>query len=192
LEIRIIPITDEPIAEWRDGLELGPNEIGEIVVRGPQVTRSYFNHIESTRLAKIAAGEQDCYHRMGDLGYLDERDRLWFCGRKSQRVITASGTLYTIPCEAVFNTHPRVARSALVGVPGDKGNILVLCVEPEAGVRKAEHAKIRQELLALGAQHAHTASIQHILFHKGFPVDIRHNAKINRERLALWAQRQLP
>ena len=191
IEIRIIPITDEPIAQWRDELALPTNEIGEIAVRGPQVTSSYYNREEATRLAKIAVGADGFYHRMGDLGYLDERGRLWFCGRKSQRVNTAQGTLYTIPCEAVFNTHPRVSRTALVGVPAHGACTPVLCVEPEAGVRKSEHTTIKSELLALGGQHAHTAAIRHILFHKRFPVDIRHNAKINRERLALWAQRRV-
>jgi hypothetical protein len=46
-------------------------------------------------------------------------------------------------------------------------------------------------LLALGARQAHTRAIQTILFHPNFPVDIRHNAKIFREKLALWAARQL-
>ena len=191
IEIRIIPITDEPIAEWRDELAQPPNEIGEIVVRGPQVTCSYYNREESTRLTKIAAGNHGCYHRMGDLGYLDEHGRLWFCGRKSQRIDTVLGTLYTIPCEGVFNTHPRVSRTALVGVPADRGYLPVLCVEPEAGVRKSEYPAIRSELLNLGGKHEHTTAIKHILFHKDFPVDVRHNAKINRERLALWAQRKL-
>ena len=44
------------------------------------------------------------------------RGRIWFCGRKSHRVVLPDETLFTIPCEAIFNTHPEVARSALVGV----------------------------------------------------------------------------
>ena len=53
---------------------------------------------------------------MGDVGYLDEQGRLWFCGRKSQRITTPQETLFTIPCEGVFNAHPAVLRTALVGV----------------------------------------------------------------------------
>ena len=49
---------------------------------------------------------------------------------------------------------------------------------------------LRQELLALGAQYPHTRAIQTILFHRRFPVDIRHNAKIFREKLAVWAAKQ--
>ena len=76
-----------------------------------------YNRPDATKLAKIhdlKTGE--VMHRMGDVGYLDDRGRLWFCGRKSHRVVTRGVTLYTIPCEAVFNTHPKVLRSALVGV----------------------------------------------------------------------------
>ena len=54
---------------------------------------------------------------MGDLGYLDAQGRLWFCGRRAHRVKTKAGTLFTIPCEAIINEHPDVARSALVGIP---------------------------------------------------------------------------
>jgi acyl-CoA synthetase (AMP-forming)/AMP-acid ligase II len=132
----------------------------------------------------------DFYHRMGDLGYFDEQGRLWFCGRKAHRVVTAEQTLFTIPCEAVFNQHPQVRRTALVGV-GPPGNARpVLCVEtkPES---KANHEVLKDQLLKLGAQHDHTSTIKTILIHSSFPVDIRHNAKIFREKLAIWAARQL-
>jgi len=192
IEIRIIRITDDALPCWSDDLLLGPNEIGEIVVRGAQVTASYYNRDESTRLAKIAGPDNSFYHRMGDLGYLDEQGRLWFCGRKSQRVRTAGTELYTIPCEAVFNTHPSVYRTALVGVARHDKIIPALCVETEPQVDKSEYNIIRNELFEIGSQFRHTAMIKVILFHKGFPVDIRHNAKINRERLAAWAATRLP
>ncbi len=88
--------------------------IGEIAVSGPVVTQTYFNRAAANQLAKIrdpATGE--IWHRMGDVGYFDVEGRLWFCGRKSQRVVTSRGTLFTIPCEAVFNVAPRGDRSAL-------------------------------------------------------------------------------
>ena len=52
---------------------------------------------------------------MGDVGYFDPHGRLWFCGRKSQRVITADGLLFTEQVEGVFNAHPAVFRTALCG-----------------------------------------------------------------------------
>lgn len=192
IEVAIIAISDEPIATWDDELKLGTDEIGEIVVKGPQVTASYFNRARSTALGKIADLERGgCYHRMGDLGYRDGQGRIWFCGRKAHRVVTAAETLFTIPCEAIFNTHPAVFRTALVGVGAPGKARPVLCVELEKGVDTSTLAKIHQELVAIGAEHAVTRKIKTFLFHPEFPVDIRHNAKIFREKLADWAQGQL-
>ncbi|HVY62108.1 MAG TPA: AMP-binding protein, partial [Planctomycetota bacterium] len=192
--VRVIRITDAPIERWSDDLELPRGETGEIVVSGPVVTRAYFNRDEATRLAKIAVpGTDEVVHRMGDVGYLDEEGRLWFCGRKVHRVETAEGTLFTIPCEGVFNVHPHVKRTALVGLGGGAAGGKkrpALCVEldPEAGPIPLE--RLRSELAALGAQHAHTRAIATFLVHPAFPVDIRHNAKIFRDRLAAWAEGQ--
>lgn len=192
IELEIIAISDEQIAQWDANLTLGTGGIGEIVVRGPQVTRSYFNRPESTSLGKISNSDHDgFYHRMGDLGYRDEQGRIWFCGRKAHRVVTAEETLFTIPCEAIFNTHQDVFRTALVGVgvPGQQRPII--CVELEKGTGNPDLDHLHQELLALGAEHAITRNIRTVLFHPDFPVDIRHNAKIFREKLAVWAEEKL-
>jgi acyl-CoA synthetase (AMP-forming)/AMP-acid ligase II len=194
--IAIIKISDDPIPVWSDDLLVPDGEVGEIAVRGPVVTRAYDRRPEANALAKIddpRSGQGGFWHRMGDLGYRDPQGRIWFCGRKSQRVITDEGTFYTIPCEAVFNTHPDVARTALVGV-GPPGRMRpVLCVEPRAWPRsRGDRERLRRSLLDLGASQPHTRPIQTILFHRAFPVDIRHNAKIFRERLAAWAAGKLP
>jgi acyl-coenzyme A synthetase/AMP-(fatty) acid ligase len=128
---------------------------------------------------------------MGDLGYRDADGRIWFCGRKSHRVLTAGGPLFTIPCEGIFNTHPAVLRTALVGIGPPGRQRPVLCVELEKGISPARQGEIRAELHALGQEHAQTRSIATFLFHPAFPVDIRHNAKIFREKLALWAAREV-
>jgi len=191
IEVAIIPITDEPIVQWTDRLRLPANEVGEIAVKGPFVTRSYFGRPKATALAKIPDADGSIWHRMGDVGYRDDRGRLWFCGRKSQRVSTANGTLFTIPVEAVFNTHPAVYRTALVGIGHGGSQVPVLCVELEPGSRGIDRNLVVAELLELGAKHEHTHGIRTILFHKSFPVDIRHNAKIFREKLAAWAARHV-
>ncbi|PLY12843.1 MAG: peptide synthase [Desulfuromonas sp.] len=194
IDLKIIRISDAPIERWDESLVLADGEIGEITVKGPQVTRSYFNRETSTQFGKIAVADDTAhgfYHRMGDLGYRDARGRVWFCGRKAHRVISGDETLFTIPCEAVFNTHAEVFRTALVGVGEPGQQRPVLCVELEKQVAASEQSRIRTELLEIGAAHAHTQSIGEILFHPDFPVDIRHNAKIFREKLAVWAQEQL-
>lgn len=188
--VRIIATTDEAIEHWHDVHELPTGQIGEITVAGPTATDAYFQRDAATRIAKIREAQPDgnerVVHRMGDLGWFDETGRLWFCGRKSQRVETQGGTLYTEQAEPVFNTHPDVRRSALVGVGAPGAQTPVLCVELKPGVHR-ERSAIEAELLNLGGLHAHTRTIQRVLFHTGFPVDIRHNAKIGREALARWA-----
>ena len=185
VEVAVICITDESIPEWRDALRVPPGEVGEIVVKGAVVTREYFGRPEATAAAKISDGAE-VRHRMGDLGYLDETGRLWFCGRKAHRVKTGAGDLYTIPVEGIFNAHPAVKRTALVGVKETP----VLCVELEAGT-KIKTEELTRELLKLAGTHSQTGAIKTILYHPAFPVDIRHNAKISREKLAAWAQSEL-
>ena len=186
VEIAIIRISDEEIPDWTEVLKVTPGEIGEIVVKGPNVTRSYFNRETADKLAKIRDGDK-IRHRMGDLGYFDADGNLWFCGRKTHRVKLGELELYSIQCEYIFNKHPDVFRTALVGVNGKA----VLCVEPEKGVNPIDQEKLRSELLDWAEAHPLTKTIKTLLFHPGFPVDIRHNAKIIREELAVWAKNKL-
>jgi acyl-CoA synthetase (AMP-forming)/AMP-acid ligase II len=190
ISIRIINISDEPIRRWSDDLIVRRGEIGEIAVKGALVSRHYFENPRADADAKIPDGEE-VWHRMGDLGWEDQKGRIWFCGRKNHRVITSRGTLYTIPCEGILNTQPGVRRTALVGVGEKPRQHPVICVEPAGDASSAKRAALREELLALAARHPITQSIRKVLFHPAFPVDIRHNSKIFREKLALWAARQL-
>nr|MBA3250613.1 AMP-binding protein [Geodermatophilaceae bacterium] len=185
VDLAVVPIVDDAPASM-DGSSVPPGEVGEIVVRGPNVTSSYAEDPTATAAAKVRWDEAVA-HRMGDLGYLDPGGRLWFCGRKAHRVLTAAGPLFTVPCEQVFNAHPAVFRTALVGVGPPGAQEPVLCVELE---RTARRQRPTAELLALGARHERTAAIRTVLYHRGFPVDIRHNAKIDRVALARWAARR--
>jgi acyl-CoA synthetase (AMP-forming)/AMP-acid ligase II len=189
--LAIIPISDAAIDLWSEELVLPPLEVGEITVRGPQVSSAYLNRPEATRMAKIPDPSGGVWHRMGDVGYRDNSGRIWFCGRKSHRVVTADETLYTIPVEGVFNTHPAVFRTALVGVGMLGSQQPVLCVELEKTSEKPHVELIRAELRELGSRYPHTTGITKFLFHPAFPVDIRHNAKIFREKLSVWAERKL-
>jgi len=207
MTVRVIGITDEPIETWSDDLIVPIGEIGEIVVKGPVVTHEYCTDAAATRLAKIMDAREGrtvipqspivnpqssmVWHRMGDVGRLDEQGRLWFCGRKAHRVVTENGTMYTVPCEAVFNQHPQVFRSALVGIGPARRQKPVMCVELEGGVEEANKESLGRELLELTRRNDLTKDIDTVLFHRSFPVDIRHNAKIFREKLALWAARQV-
>lgn len=191
ITLSIIPITDDPVDVWNGDQALAPFEVGEITVRGPQVSSAYLNRPEANQMAKIPDPSGGVWHRMGDAGYLDDSGRVWFCGRKAHRVVTLQGVLHTIQVEGIFNTHPRVFRSALVGLGLMGSQQPVLCVELESKASRAEQESIRRELLLLGSGHSYTKNIQTILFHPSFPVDIRHNAKIFREKLAVWAKERV-
>ncbi len=206
IEVKIIETTDHSICSMADVDELPRGKIGEIVVRGPSTTREYFHRPDATAIAKIKdepfspplplspSPSPLVWHRMGDVGYFDDQGRLWFCGRKAHIVETELGRMFTIPCEAIFNNHPRVFRSALVGIGSKPRQRPVIIVEPEAGQfpkSGTERDRFRAELLELSKPNLLTASIDTILFHPSLPVDIRHNVKIFREKLGPWASQEL-
>lgn len=192
-EVRIIAIDDAPLPDWSQARVLAVGEVGEITVAGPTATDSYFNRPQATAAAKIsetlADGSVRIVHRMGDVGYFDAQGRLWFCGRKTHRVETAHGPLYTEQVEPVFNTVPGVARTALVGVGAAGAQVPVLCVELQRG--QSDSPALREALHATAAERLPEMKLEHVLMHPAFPVDIRHNAKIGREKLAVWARAEL-
>lgn len=191
LDVKIIKVSDHPLRELAASHKLGPMDIGEIVVSGDQVTESYLNHPSATHLAKTLC-EGQLYHRMGDLGYFDSQGRLWFCGRKSHRIVTAKDVVYTVPGESILNQHQDVLRTAIVGVGQKERRRPVLCVETLRPIPAKKKQRLKDELLAMGKNYQQTRLINEVLFHRGFPVDIRHNSKIFREKLAKWAERKMP
>ncbi|MBI3887227.1 MAG: AMP-binding protein [Opitutae bacterium] len=219
MEIKIIAISDDPVATLDAATELPAGTIGEIIVRGPVVTKTYDALPDATALAKISGsqlsallpadgrdkpradssqqpgdprlgGSATVWHRMGDLGYLDPAGRLWFCGRKAERVETTAGPLYTEQCEPIFNAHPSVARTALIGVGTRGRQRAAIVAEPRSlslVVTPKQRRQLAREMCELAAQYPHTARIRHFFIHPAFPVDVRHNAKIHRLALARWA-----
>lgn len=190
VDVEIIKITEDTIQDWHTvvntDLLLQANQIGEIVVKGPMVSHAYYERDSATKLAKIQDGK-NVRHRMGDLGYLDEQGLLWMCGRKAHRVETDKEVLFSIPCERIFNTHKAVKRTALVGISNNSIIKPVLCIELKKGY-KINETVLFDELKHIGAKFVQTQNISNFLIHPDFPVDIRHNAKIFREKLAVWAQ----
>jgi acyl-CoA synthetase (AMP-forming)/AMP-acid ligase II len=192
VDLAVVPITDDAITTWSDALRLPPGAVGEIVARGPVVSPAYLALPEHDLLAKIRdPGGGGLWHRVGDLGTLDAQGRLWMCGRKAHRVVTSERTHFSIPCEAVFETHPQVDRAALVGVTRGGRVEPVICIQPHARLGRAARRRLTAQLLTLGASRALTRDIRTVLYHPRFPLDVRHNAKIAREQLARWAQERL-
>jgi acyl-CoA synthetase (AMP-forming)/AMP-acid ligase II len=191
INIYIIKPVDKKLSSWDEVTLLPAGETGEIVIEGDIVTPEYFNLPEFTALSKIRRGNK-ILHRMGDVGFFDETGYLWFKGRKAHRVFTENGILYPVCCEAIFNRHPQVKRSALIGIGEYNKEIPVIVIEPEDGflpVKEFQRKKFIEELTELAAEYEFTSGIKKFLFYTPFPVDIRHNAKIFREKLKIWAMK---
>ena len=188
IEWRILPISDGPIPTMDAVVPCPPGEIGELAVAGPQITRRYVTRLEANALSKIAGADGKIWHRIGDVGWIDEKDRFWFCGRKAHRVVTSRGTFFSIPTESIFNQHPAVRRAALAGFPdplAPEFRIPVIFIEPaDPAASDAERAAHLRELKQIASE-SFFMPIQHVVLLRGeLPVDVRHNAKINREKLS--------
>jgi acyl-CoA synthetase (AMP-forming)/AMP-acid ligase II len=191
---KVIRITDDPIQTIDQSIPVADGEIGELMVSGDVISKTYMTRTDQNAMHKV----DDCgtvWHRMGDVGYLDEQDRFWFCGRKSQRVTTKHGTLHTETIEAVANTHPAVYRSALVGVGPAKSETATLILEPWSRASKRHRLskqQILQQVRALLDSNQRAKNVERIVIYpKKLPTDIRHNSKIFREKLAEWANKTL-
>ncbi|NJK88661.1 MAG: AMP-binding protein [Myxococcales bacterium] len=132
MHLETIAIHDDAISAWTDVQRVAPGEVGEFVVRSPVTTSSYFRRRDDDLLSKIPV-EAGVWHRMGDVGYVDDAGDLWFCGRKKHRVTTPLETFFPVMGEAIFNQHPEVARTAIVGVGPSGREVPVLFVELEGG-----------------------------------------------------------
>jgi acyl-CoA synthetase (AMP-forming)/AMP-acid ligase II len=192
IEIALIAISDDAIPAWRDDVRV--RGLGEICVRGSVVTRAYERDERATTLAKIQDGDS-IWHRTGDIGYFDEHGLLWFCGRKSHRIETDRGLVMPVPAENVLNLHPRVEHTALVGVGPRGRERAALVVAPRAMPRgRAARAAFTSELDALLRERGRWTRelaeprIETVLYRRALPTDVRHNAKIQREKLKVWAE----
>lgn len=190
LKIQIIEPKEGSIASIAEVRKCAPGTIGEIIVSGPTVTEMYDQLVRATELSKIK-DNGFFWHRMGDVGWMDEAGYLWFCGRKAERVVTEVGILETVCCEAIFNQLNCVSRSALIDLGGGRAGIVI---EPEAQhYPKTKRAlQLFQKILSECAlSDPLTASIKDFFFKKQFPVDVRHNAKIHRLGLAKEFRKEL-
>ncbi|RIL09119.1 MAG: hypothetical protein DCC75_07295 [Proteobacteria bacterium] len=189
IELRIIEASDSSFDDISEVKALGPYQVGEIIVRGRNISPNYLNRPDATRRSKIRDG-QNFWHRMGDLGYLDAGGSLYFCGRQAHAVKLSECTLYSDPVERVFNLCEKLRRSALVAL--NQGVEAALVVEPLPEfwpASKEEEIKFIRELREIAQKHPFTSKIKKFFFHSSFPVDARHNAKIFREQLGEWASK---
>jgi acyl-CoA synthetase (AMP-forming)/AMP-acid ligase II len=182
---RVIEISDEPIADVSQTRELPVGEIGELIVKGSVVTTEYVTRTDANAFHKVTDGDS-FWHRMGDVGYLDDQNRFWFCGRKGHRLQTALGPMFTVPCEAIVNTHPAIYRCALIGLGAVHLQIPMIVAEPwpeHWPATEDRKQRLAKEVLELCKSKPLTESVTRVEIRKALPVDIRHNSKIFREQL---------
>jgi acyl-CoA synthetase (AMP-forming)/AMP-acid ligase II len=182
LEVKIIKSSHEAIQTIDQASELARGQIGEIICKGSQATRVYFQRPEATAKAKIADGG-DVWHRMGDLGWMDEVGRLWFCGRQVHSMDYRGRTYYSIRSEAPFNLHPDVKRTALIRLGTSTTFKPALAIERKDHKTRLSPVECKTFLselkqLALGSEDSR--DIGDFFLVKEFPVDVRHNIKIDR------------
>ena len=188
--VRVIAIHEGALDLLTETRELSPDEVGEIIVTGPTVTKEYDQLPDATVAAKIRGNGGEVWHRMGDAGSIDAHGKLWFSGRIAERVETANGSVHTEPGEQVFRGHPQVARCALIGLGLRGQQEPALVVQPNESL--CDEKKLAKELREMAVRFTHTAAIRKFFFNPAFPVDIRHNAKIHRLTLTRWAAGATP
>ncbi|MDR0351531.1 MAG: AMP-binding protein [Puniceicoccales bacterium] len=186
VRVMVIDVIDDVIVAMEDGLVLPTGSIGEIVVSGVAVTEEYDNLSVETSMAKIF-DKNTIWHRTGDLGFFDQRGRLWFCGRKSER-IEVGDEIYCTECiESLFVQHAAVERVALVKYKNSTAIQPAIAVLPRRGFFPKffwQRRKFSTELRAIANKYPKTRAIKKFFFHRAFPVDVRHNSKINRGALS--------
>jgi acyl-CoA synthetase (AMP-forming)/AMP-acid ligase II len=186
VEIKILETSDIPEVRLNE-LPLG--DIGEIAVCAPQVTPGYFEMSDETNKAKIFENGK-LWHRMGDLGWLDQDSNLWFLGRKTHRVTSGEITFYPIQVESIFNQHKEIKRSALIKLDVNGGVSPGLVIERfDKNTQMSED--FFNDLLKLKDSQNFTKPVEHFFLRSDFPVDVRHNIKIDRTELSKWAQSQI-
>ena len=98
-----------------DDRELPAGEVGEVVLRGPNVIRGYWNKPEQT--AEVL---RDGWYHSGDLGYLDADACLFLVDRKKDMIISGGENVYSTEVEEILYQHPDVTECAVFGVPDER------------------------------------------------------------------------
>lgn len=189
VEIKIIELrTAEITKSINQTKEVQAGTVGEIIVRGKNVSTYYLHRPDADAKNKIRDGDS-IWHRIGDVGYLDEKGNLFYCGRKSHVVYGEDRIYFPDAVENVFNQHPWVKRSALISIKGaSKAGVAIEPFPEHMPTNPAVKGDFVTSLHELGQSSEITRGISKFFFHPSFPVDSRHNAKIFRDQLSCWAQ----
>lgn len=168
-----------------------PDLTGEVVVSAPHLKQGYDRlHLTDRASARGTptgpGGAAGRWHRTGDVGHLDAEGRLWVEGRLAHVVVTAGGVVTPVGVEQRVDAVAGVARSALVGVGPRGAQVLVAVLELDGTGR--HRPVLAEPALAAAVRSAAGRPLAAVLVVPRMPTDVRHNSKIDRTRLAAWAE----
>ncbi|RFA20246.1 alpha/beta fold hydrolase [Subtercola boreus] len=203
VELRLSALDELGVASGP--LSTEPGVTGEIVVSAAHLKDHYdqlwLTDREATRGTPSAAARPRTaapprtaqrWHRTGDVGRFDSRGRLWVEGRLPHVITTATGILTPVGPEQSTERLPGVRRAAFVGV-GPRGTQQVVAVveptEPTEPTRRRTRRPVTVAAPELAAEVRRVSGVDvvAVLVVAELPTDIRHNSKIDRSALAVWA-----
>ncbi|QJW38396.1 alpha/beta fold hydrolase [Cellulosimicrobium protaetiae] len=160
-----------------------PGVLGEVLVRAGHLKERY-DRLWLTDQAAERGTPPGRWHRTGDVGHLDAHGRLWIEGRRGHVLRTADGPLAPVGPEQHVERVAQVRRAAVVGVGPAGLQQAVAVVETVSGARRPGLAS---EALTAAVRAASPVALAAVLVVPRMPTDVRHNSKIDRARLAAWA-----
>ena len=165
-----------------------PGVTGEIVARAPHAK----DHYDRLWITERASDETPGWHRTGDVGHFDARERLWYEGRLAHVITMSDGPVSSVAAEHAAQTVPGVGRAAVVGVgpAGSQSAVAVVETDPPASAPALASAELSERVRAT-VEFATGLPVSAVLVIPEHPTDIRHNSKIDRAELSDWAERAL-
>lgn len=157
-------------------------DMGEIVISSPWVSDGYHGLWALDRVARPQRRDGKVWHRSGDVGHLDVAGRLWVEGRAVHNIDSPAGVITSVPVERLVETSLALARVAAVGVGPAGRQQLVVVVEDQHGADGLASTDLTVRVRSVVNQ-----PVAAVLSRRSLPVDIRHNAKIDRIAVARWA-----
>ncbi|MCF2572226.1 alpha/beta fold hydrolase [Brevibacterium sp. UCMA 11754] len=193
VELALAPIDDSGASA--DVLEQGTaaqGRLGEFVVSAAHIKSGYDNLWATTAASARDDLDGRTWHRTNDIGHIDAEGRVWLEGRLQHVVTTPRGPVGPGGLEALIDSDEQVSRSSIVGIGPTGTQSLVAVLDAEGtylspGLAPLDLTSRLRELVAEVLGHDLTA----VLVAPTFPTDIRHNSKIDRSRLATWADHVL-
>ncbi len=161
-----------------------PDVLGEVCIKAPHMRDGYDNLWFTGHIASQPAG----WHRSGDVGHFDGDGRLWIEGRIVHVISTMAGPVTPIGHEHAINRSDQITQSAIVGVGPSGVQQVVAVVVP---VQRVRRPSLAPERLADDVRAAVDVDIAAVFVVPSLPVDKRHNSKIDRTRVAAWAEKVL-